>query len=181
MAFTLANKITVARIVGVPFFVSSLLYYSPGKEYIRWIAIGLFLGIVFTDALDGYIARRFNQKTKVGAILDPLADKLLLISSFIFLYALDDKFDISLPSWLVVCVISRDIILLLGALIIYMMHSNLDVKPILIGKVTTFFQMVSILCVLLNLPFAMLIWYITFVLTLCSGVLYINQGIRLLH
>ena len=86
MALTFANKVTVGRILIVPFFIATVMYISPLHEYFRWVALGLFLVAVISDIIDGYIARTRGQKTKAGAILDPLADKILLISAFICLY-----------------------------------------------------------------------------------------------
>ncbi len=94
MSLTLANKVTIARIIAIPFFITTVLYYTAEKDYLRFWALGIFLVTVMTDFVDGYIARTWNQKTKAGAILDPLADKLLLISSFICLYKVGVLFDV---------------------------------------------------------------------------------------
>src|SRR5687767_12876342 len=106
MTITLANKITILRILAVPAFVLAVLYYSPRNEYLRSVALGIFLIAAASDFLDGYIARRFNQRTQIGSILDPLADKLLLMSAFICLFVRRESFgEIQLPSWLLVIVI----------------------------------------------------------------------------
>ena len=86
MGLTFANKVTVGRILLVPFFIATVLYLSDSRPNLRYIALGLFLLAVISDVIDGYIARTHHQKTKAGAILDPLADKILLISAFICLY-----------------------------------------------------------------------------------------------
>ena len=83
MALTFANKITVCRIVAVPFLIATVLYYTPQNDYLRLVALGIFLFAVISDAVDGYVARHYRQRTKAGAVLDPVADKLLLISAFI--------------------------------------------------------------------------------------------------
>ena len=112
MSLTFANKVTVGRILIVPFFIATVMYISP-QQYFRWLALALFVVAVVSDVIDGYIARTRGQKTKAGAILDPLADKILLISAFICLYIKRGAFpDIHFPLWFVVAIISRDIMLL---------------------------------------------------------------------
>ncbi len=182
MALTFANKITICRIVLVPFFIAAILYYSPQKDYLRYVALGIFLFAVISDVIDGYIARTRHQKTKAGAILDPLADKILLMSAFICLYKIGDFFpDIRLPMWLVVAVISRDVILLLGSMIMCLVHIELVINPTRLGKTTTFFQIICVLGVLLQWPFSLGLWVITLIFTLVSGVDYIRKGIKILN
>src|SRR5690349_1147781 len=121
LTLNFANKITIGRILAVPFFIVVLLYHSVDRDYFRYIALGIFLFAVISDVIDGYIARTRHQKTQAGAILDPLADKLLLISAFICLYRIGTQLPtVHFPLWLVVTVISRDVILLIGALLIFM-------------------------------------------------------------
>src|SRR3989338_7116124 len=130
MALSFANKVTIGRILAVPFFTATVLYYIPEKDYLRYVAIGIFLAAVVSDIIDGYIARTRKQKTAAGAILDPLADKLLLISAFICLYKMGSLFgEVRFPLWLVLAVISRDVILLLGAIIIYIVQGRLSIVP----------------------------------------------------
>ena len=182
MALTFANKITICRILAVPFFIVSVLSYSPEKDYMRLSALGIFLFAVISDIIDGYIARTRSQKTKAGAILDPLADKLLLISAFICLYIMGPAFNsIRFPLWLVVAVISRDVVLLLGGLLILQAKGDLTANPTLWGKASTFFQISSVLGVLLQWSFSPVIWMITLVLTGISGVGYIREGIKILN
>lgn len=185
MPLTFANKITICRIVLVPFFIAVLLYYSPDRDYLRFAALGIFLFAVVSDVIDGYIARTRHQKTKAGAILDPLADKLLLISAFLCLYKIGVYFEtVRFPIWLVVAVISRDVILLLGATIIFIVKGgDLIVDPTRWGKGTTFFQILSVLGVLGQWPFPLTwpIWAMTLVLTVISGVDYIRHGIKILN
>ena len=182
MALTFANKITICRILLVPFFISTILYYSPDKDYLRWTALGIFMFAIVSDIVDGYIARTQHQKTKAGAILDPLADKILLISAFICLYKIGLYFPIiRFPIWFVVAVISRDVILLLGAMIIQLMHGDFALEPTRWGKTSTFFQIVSVLGVLLQWKFSSFIWYVTLIFTVISGIDYIRTGIKTLN
>ena len=182
MGLTFANKITVCRILAVPFFISSVLYYSHEQEYLRYVALGIFLFAVVSDFIDGYVARRWHQKTKAGAILDPLADKLLLISAFITLYMMGTELGpVRFPMWLVVAAISREVILILGATIIQLQKGELILNPTLLGKATAFFQMLSVFGVLLDWEFSYMIWDVTLVLTIVSGVDYIREGIKILN
>ena len=182
MTLTFANKVTVGRILVVPLFISVIIYYSTEREYLRYLALGIFLVAVVSDVIDGYIARTHHQKTKAGAILDPLADKLLLISAFISLTMKGDICPVvKFPLWLIVAVISRDVILLLGAMIIHLFQGNLTITPTRWGKATTFFQIFCIIGILLQWKVSVVIWCITAVLTVISGLGYIRNGIKILN
>ena len=136
----LANQLTILRIFLIPIFVILIGYNKPLYALIVFIVAGL------TDALDGFIARKFNQITTFGKILDPIADKALLVSGFIFIYSSD--LPVKFPYWYVVIVISRDIYILLGSALIYFMKGYIDVRPSVFGKATTFFQILSVVAVL---------------------------------
>ncbi len=182
MALNFANRITIFRILAVPFFIASVLYYNPQRDVLRYVSLGIFLLAVISDIVDGYIARTRRQKTKGGAILDPLADKILLISAFICLYAQDNfPLGIKFPLWVILFVISRDVIIILGSMIIYIVHGDLEIMPTKWGKLTTFFQGLSIIGVLLQLRFSFIIWYITVIFTAISGLGYMRKGIKVLN
>lgn len=182
MALTFANKLTIVRILFVPFFIVALAYYLPEREYLRYVALGIFFLAVLTDVIDGYVARTRHQKTKAGAILDPLADKLLIISAFICIYKVGSVLGrFQFPFWLMLSVISRDIILLAGSAIIYMVHGELTIEPTRWGKLTTFFQILCIFAVLLQFPLSIYVWYLAVVLTIISGTDYIRTGIKVLN
>lgn len=177
----LANKITIARVLLIPFFVAAIIYYTPENDFLRFLALGIFIISVFTDALDGYIARTKGQKTALGSYLDPIADKLLLLAAFICL-AMVNSFPQgrSLPAWVVLIVISRDAIIVLGSVIIYLMKGALEVVPSKLGKATTFLQMATVIVVLLHFRYSHIIWNLTIVFTVLSGIGYIRRGSRLL-
>lgn len=178
---TFANKITILRILAVPFFIGTVLY-MPQREHLRLAALGIFLFAVISDVIDGYIARKRQQKTRAGAILDPLADKLLLISAFICLYKVGVFFEVvRFPIWLVVAVISRDVIIILGAMIIQMSAGDFDIRPTRWGKATTFFQVFCVIGLLLQWLFSPWLWVVTLVLTTISGIVYIRNGIKILN
>ncbi|MCX5697297.1 MAG: CDP-alcohol phosphatidyltransferase family protein [Candidatus Omnitrophica bacterium] len=121
-----ANKISTFRILSVPFFIASLIYYSPERDFLRLVALGIFLLAAISDALDGYIARKAKQYSKAGLILDPLGDKLVLVSSFICLYFIREfPLGIRFPLWVTIIVISRDTIILMGTVVVYMVKQTM--------------------------------------------------------
>ena len=182
MGLTFANKVTIGRILLVPFFIATVLYLSPQRPYLRWLALGLFLTAVISDIIDGYIARTRHQKTRAGALLDPLADKILLISAFICLYIQRAQFDeIWFPLWFVVAIISRDVILLLGSMIIQLTTGKLDIEANRSGKTTAFLQIICVLGILLQLRFTFIFWHMALAATIISGVIYIKEGIKTIN
>ncbi|MEK7173281.1 MAG: CDP-alcohol phosphatidyltransferase family protein [Patescibacteria group bacterium] len=177
-----ANKISGLRILIIPFFISTLLYYQPQKDYLRFVALGIFLLAISTDAIDGYIARIKNEKTAIGIILDPLADKLLLASGYICTYTVGNFPEgIKLPLWIVVVVVSRDFLIFLGIAIIYLTKGKLRIFPSVWGKLTTFFQMITIVSLLLQLRITGILSYIMVVFTFVSGLSYLKRGINSLN
>jgi cardiolipin synthase len=181
---TTANKVTIARILLIPFFIVQVIYYSrTGNELYRFGALLAFALAGLGDALDGYIARHYNQRSELGAILDPLADKLLLLSSIILLCLENHhRFD-RLPVGLAVTVLSRDTILVLGVGMIHYTCGKVRVRPRLSGKVATVLQMAAVLWVLLRwpAPFLRVLAIAAGLLTALSGVLYMLDGIRQLN
>ena len=175
----LANNITVLRILLVPVFILSLLYYSPEKEYLRLAATALFLGACLTDALDGYLARKMNQKTVLGSYIDPIADKLLLSSGFLSLSFMPHLApSMKIPGWVAISVISRDVIILTGSMLIFLSTGSLKAAPLFIGKLTTVVQMTTLCAVLLAAPswLERILFVTTVFLTALSGILYIRVG-----
>lgn len=182
MPLTLANRLTIVRLLIVPFFIVAVLYYSPQKDYLRFVALGIFLIAVSLDVLDGYFARKFGQETKAGAILDPLADKILLISAYICIYKVSVLFEtVRFPIWLVVAVISRDVILLLGSMVIRLFNGDSDINPTIWGKLTVFFQVVAVVGILMQWQFFSIFWYIILAFVIISGIDYVLKGVRELN
>lgn len=171
----LANWLTVARIILIPVFVTLLVYRRPTA------ALAVFLLASLTDLLDGYIARRRGHQTRLGAFLDPMADKLLLTASFITLTYLK-----VIPFWITAVVISRDLVLILGAALIHVSGGTIYPTPTWLGKASTFFQMVTVLAAMLafyfKIPAALrfFVWA-TAIFTTGSGIQYLYQGTRLLN
>ncbi|WP_457644139.1 CDP-diacylglycerol--glycerol-3-phosphate 3-phosphatidyltransferase [Persephonella sp.] len=172
----LANQITLFRILLVPVFIIFIGYNEPLYALITFFIAGI------TDALDGFIARKFNQITTLGKILDPIADKTLLISSFFFIYNSD--MSVKFPFWYVVLVISRDIYILVGSAIIYFLKGSLEVKPSIFGKATTFFQILSVIVILLanittiDILIVDGVIYAATAFTILSTLTYFQEGIQ---
>ncbi len=179
-SLNIPNFITILRVIAIPFFIVALSYRYNG------VALAIFVGCGLTDGLDGFIARTYHQRTEIGAFLDPLADKLLLTSSFITLAVLE--LPNTLPFWLIVTVISRDMIILVGTAALFLLGTKFRIAPTRIGKLTTFFQITLIIAVLFynytgdyrpNIIHP-LCW-ITFAATVISGLGYLHYGVRLLN
>jgi len=153
MTMTTANKVTIARMLFVPLFVVQIiLYVNTGNEGHRLAAIVCFAIAALGDAVDGYIARHYNQRSELGAILDPLADKFLLVSGLVIL-SLDTRQRLAqIPWWLAVIVTTRELILLAGMAAIYRAHGKFTARPRLPGKAATVLQMAVVLWALLNFP-----------------------------
>ena len=180
---TFANKISIFRIIVVPFFIAFVLSSGPEKDFLRVVSLLIFLLAVISDAIDGYIARLKGEKTRAGTIIDPLADKLLLISAFICLRIMGGNYPdgIMFPLWLIIIVISRDFIILLGSAIIYLVQGDLKIAPTKLGKITTVLQMACIVSLLLRWPFSIIIGYFTVLFTVLSGSGYIRRGFNTLN
>jgi cardiolipin synthase len=178
---TTANKITILRILLIPFFVVEVLYYiKTGVPAHRWMALGCFGLAAALDGVDGYIARRYNQRSDLGAILDPLADKLLLVSGVIVLSFDQAPWFAVIPLWLTGTIIGRDILLLVGLVVIQVIVGRVRVRPRVLGKIATVMQMIVVLWILLRWGDPWLgIWMIA--AAICAGVsglLYVWDGVR---
>ncbi|HAV61645.1 MAG TPA: hypothetical protein DCY13_04680 [Verrucomicrobiales bacterium] len=178
---TTANKITIFRILLIPFFISQVLYYSHGgDEWHRLAAILSFAAAAISDGIDGYIARHYNQRSELGSVLDPLADKLLLVSGLVLLSFDNEPNLVQIPIWLAAVVFGRDIILAIGALVIYIFCHQVKVRPNFIGKAATVLQMAVVLWALLKWNYEWLFWIMigAGVCTGVSGLLYVLDGMR---
>lgn len=165
------NLLTIFRISLVPIFVIFVIHND------LWRALIIFILAGITDGLDGFIARLLNQRTVVGAYLDPIADKMLLMSAYIGL-----AFKDMLPSWLSVIVVSRDVIILAGIAIISLMGKGTDIRPSIASKFTTVFQILTIMIILYPFPifYIRIFIPITAVLTILSGIQYMYRGIKIM-
>lgn len=133
---TFANWITIGRLVLIPVFLVLVMAYRPEEPWLRLAALGTFVVAALSDALDGFVARAYNQKTKLGAVLDPLADKLMLNLSYVFL-AVNRQFETPVPAWVPVIIISRDAIIVIGYYLLNEFHGPVHPRPRILGKLTT--------------------------------------------
>lgn len=178
---TTANKITIARILLVPFFVVQVLYYrDSGDELHRLLALLAFAVAAISDGVDGYIARRYNQRSELGAVLDPLADKLLLVSGAILLSLNNAPYLDRIPLWFVATILSRDAIILLGSAVIYYVCGKVVVRARLVGKTATVLQMITVLWGLLKWDAHGLMYWALLAagFTGVSGMFYLLDGVR---
>lgn len=172
----LANKISIARILLIPFFVAAVLYAK-----LNWAA-AIFIVAVLSDALDGFVARVKGERTRLGALLDPIADKLLLISAVVCFSVVEGlPAYLKLPPYVPVIIISRDIFMGVGCLVIYVIKGNLQINPTRLGKMTTFFQMMTITALLFRFTYAPVLWNVAVVFTVISGMDYIKRASHLLN
>ena len=148
---TTANKITILRILLIPVFVIETIYFvRTGNETHRTVAFLAFAITAISDGVDGYIARHYHQISELGKILDPLADKLLLVSGIVLLSFNNEPLLRQIPLWLTGTIIGRDVLLAMGAVVIRAVVGKITIRPRLIGKVATVFQMLTIVWILLG-------------------------------
>lgn len=174
-AFNVPNTLTLFRILLIPVFAVSL---AKGDYK---LALTSFTLAAVTDALDGFTARRFNQQTLVGTVLDPLADKLLVATAFVALGVLK-----LIPLWLLAIVITRDVIIAIGMGLFAMKHISVELKPSLVSKCTTTFQLLTIVFALAALVWHLSwpqkwVWVITGLFTIVSGAHYIYISMSYLN
>jgi cardiolipin synthase len=179
-ALTIANLLTILRLILIPVFVTAVYY-----QQFRW-ALAVFLVAAVTDGLDGLVARSFNQKTQLGEVLDPMADKLLLVTAFVILsmprFTLTDP----IPFWLTAVAISRDVIIVIGAAVINLTTGFSRFRPSIPGKLNTLIQIAMIVFFLAANAFNLLteylrvIYYVTLVMAVFSGLHYIAHINRLM-
>jgi CDP-diacylglycerol--glycerol-3-phosphate 3-phosphatidyltransferase len=190
---TTANKITIVRIAMIPAFVLMAIYYGQSiqrgapEEWQRLAAILIFLVAAASDGLDGYVARRYNQRSALGVILDPIADKGLLLSGIITLsisnWSESDPEYGRFPLWFPVLVITRDVVILVGSVVLHVLNGKVEVRPSWTGKTATVLQMAAIAWVMLQLKFIPLTYVVILagIFTGISGVVYVADGVRQLQ
>ncbi len=169
----LPNKLTVLRVLLIPFFVVLLLIQDGENNMFRMIATGIFVIASFTDYLDGYLARRDGLVTNFGKFMDPLADKLLVCSALICLVELKQ-----IPSWMVIVIVSREFII--SGFRLIAVEQGVVIAAGYWGKLKTVSQMVSIILLILNIPqlelITNLILWIAVILTIVSLLDYIIKN-----
>jgi cardiolipin synthase len=172
----LPNILTLTRVLMIPLFVIFIMNKHFGWALVTFVIAGI------TDGIDGLIARITHQRTELGAYLDPIADKLLLFSAFITLAIIE-----MIPSWLVVIVITRDVIILVGFLVMLLTNYHPKINPSLLSKITTTFQILTVVLVLFTgyypafKQLSIVSIYGTAIITILSGSHYIYLGTRILN
>jgi cardiolipin synthase len=172
---SIPNLITLGRILLVPIVVWAIA--TPGA---MWIAFVLFVVAGVSDAVDGFLAKRFGMTTELGAYLDPLADKALIVSIYISLSIIE-----AIPRWLVILVVSRDILIVGGIMLSWVMGSPLKIKPLLVSKLNTVAQIMFACVVLGSLGFdiqadmlKLVLMGLVAALTLLSVAAYVAEWVR---
>ena len=173
---TTANQLTILRIIFIPVFI---YFLSEGRT---GMALAVFVAAGVTDIVDGMIARHFGQKTSIGSVMDPLADKLLMVTSIVILSLPQMGFPNVLPRWLTILLISRDVLMMLIALLIVLMVGWRFFKPSIYGKASTVLQVATVITVLFcnwrgeHVPQLQVLYWATGGLTAFSGLHYLVTG-----
>ena len=166
---TVPNLITTIRIILTPVFVIYLI----NDEFKLALIVFILCGV--SDGADGMLARVLNQKSKLGAYMDPIADKIVLVAAFIVLSVRD-----FLPSWLTVTVISRDILILLGVLVLFLNRLDFSMKPSILSKITTCLQFITVIAVLSRDYFSFISRYHVYIFY-STGLFTISSGLHYMH
>jgi cardiolipin synthase len=174
---TLPNFITLLRIAIVPFFVIAVFAHD------FRLAVWIFVILGVTDVLDGWIARTFDLRSRIGALLDPLADKVLLTAAYISL-AVPHGQAVVIPLWLAILTLFRDFVIMLMAFVFYMFEGIKSFPPTWAGKMTTVMHVATVSLVLLAnvlpipMPVLQACFYVSFLLVIISGFSYIYRSSR---
>lgn len=184
---TLPNLLTIFRMVLVPIFVTLLFY----QRFLLALAAFVLAGI--TDGLDGLLARRFDQRSQLGTVLDPIADKLMLVTTFVVL-SMKSVFPqpvprhLPIPIWVTVAVISRDVFIVVGAAAINIMTGFRGFRPSWLGKLNTTVQIIAVAIIMLAASFPYgtgyylpTLYVIVFTLTVLSGAHYVFFASKLMN
>jgi cardiolipin synthase len=195
MKLNWATRITILRILLIVPFVSCMLHIndpnlSPGQQLLaRYTAIVIYLAMAISDGLDGYLARARKQITRLGTFLDPLADKLLITSACLLLASRQTQVPgFMIPVTVVVLIIAKDVLLLIGFLIVYLATSQIRIQPVFVGKASTALQLAMVAAVLIAPEMSRLIpgwiwvlrvlWWSAAVGAVLATLVYIRNGSR---
>lgn len=173
---TVPNLLTLSRILLTPLLIWFLLERKLNQALVVFFIAGM------TDGLDGLIARLFQQKSRLGAVLDPLADKFLLVSSLLILGHIG-----LIPGWLVVIAVARDVVIVTGTSLLIVLRYQVEMQPTLLGKLTTLMQLLAVLLALSSSLITVAAWIhsLLFAVTagfcIASGAQYFRRGILLVQ
>ena len=173
----LPNKLTILRVIMIPFFVLALLYNGGENQTLRYVAAAIFIIASLTDMLDGKIARKYNLVTNFGKFMDPLANKLLVCSALICLVELKE-----LPAWMVIVIISREFII--SGFRLVASDNGVVIAASYWGKFKTTFQMIAVVLLIVGIPALSMVTtavvWIALILTVISLVDYIAKNVNVL-
>ncbi|MBN1359247.1 MAG: CDP-alcohol phosphatidyltransferase family protein [Sedimentisphaerales bacterium] len=189
------TRITLLRILLIVPFVSCMLNINDAslreatRTLLRYAAVGIFVLMAISDALDGYLARRRKEITRLGTFLDPLADKLLITSASLLLVSQRGHVEgFVLPPTVVVLIIGKDVLLVIGFVLVYLITSQIHIVPVFAGKLATALQLVMVACVLVApelstvipgyRPFLSLLWWSAGAAAVLATLVYIRNGSR---
>ncbi|MBU1260066.1 MAG: CDP-alcohol phosphatidyltransferase family protein [Planctomycetes bacterium] len=191
MTLNHANRVTIVRILLiVPFVICMLKVNDPAiGTKMRYISLLLFMIMAFSDAYDGYVARKKKQVTRLGSFLDPMADKLLMACACILLSVQKTRIDgFGLPPAVAVLIIGKDFFLLIGFLILYFMTFQVKIVPIFVGRLATILQLTMVAAILIApeasalisgwLWFLRFLWWSASVTAIITTLVYIHSGTR---
>lgn len=194
MWMTLANKITLLRIILIIPFIMCMVEANrtTSATRYRYVALGIFVVMALSDALDGYLARAKNQATRLGAFLDPMADKLLIVSACILLSS--QRFavpDFRLPLEVVILILGKDVLVCLGFITAYFITGQTRIKTVWAGKLATCLQLVMVISVLIAPEMTQWIgfwagwvriaWWSAGVMAIIAAAIYIFTGLRYIN
>jgi len=160
---TVANQISIARILLVPCVAAVIIhYFKTEDEGVRHLALALFAIAAISDGIDGYVARRFNQATELGKLLDPIGDKALVLITVVLLSLVSPPLMPPIPLWCTVMIVAREMLIILGMGTVFFLNHHAIIRPRLASKITTFLQM------------GLIVW------TLAKGLQQVQVGLALL-
>jgi cardiolipin synthase len=174
--WTLPNLLTFSRLVALPFLINAILEGQHGQ------AFAIFFAMAVSDFVDGFLARHFGMASPLGALLDPAADKLLLISTFIVFALKSTPSNIHIPLWLVLLTVGRDVLIVVAAVVMALGLGIKSFPPTFLGKANTFAEISTVVAILMNNIDRMPAWVaevcfpVTFLLTLASGIHYVFRA-----
>src|SRR3990172_8980325 len=178
---TLSNKISLSRICCIPPLVFCITQVQHSNHY-RYICLFIMLIIGLSDVLDGYVARKRNEMTKLGKYLDPFADKLVLVISCIILSSDRIWPEPRFPDWIPTVIVCRDLLLIFGTIALLLITGRVNCQPTMLGKASTILQIIAIISVFIGnyVPLSTLftIWWIAVIFTSASGLFYIYKSVK---
>ena len=195
MKLSWATRITILRILLIVPFVSCMLHINDPdlvpshRTFMRYLAIVIYLAMAISDGLDGYLARAKKQITRLGTFLDPVADKLLITSACLLLASRQTQIEgFLIPATVVVLIVAKDLLLILGFVIVYMETSQIRIQPVFVGKVATALQLAMLATVLIApemsrlIPgwiwFVRVLWWVAAAGAVLATLVYIRNGSR---